>query len=485
MTQNGDIRSRIKTTSSSGLRWLVDILSLFSAQTIVVPKDYRGQVLGVKDLLKSDTSGLVNTVLDFSIHAAAVDFTIETNDKKLDGALNKWLENINFGLLGRVPVGVRALAREYFRERWKGSSHLLLRTHWETVDGWELPTLMWFMDGEDIVVEDPEKTISRIGDEKYGMWTDPQAREKVMFGKNEIFFVQKPYDAWSVMEPVPYLIRKGVFRNAKFLEVFASKGEKFVQSAVEYLMMLRRGTEELTKAGETVSEAELKTITEGFNKWAQDRKTAPATNTPFRATSFDEQIEHLIPEYDKALKSELFTAIERRILAGLGMIDIVQGVTTSRRESILNPKPLELEIRGGIQNFKELLSDVVRLIVDKNKDKHPKKTAISTIVNSSPMVEFHTDDFKSMLRALYDRGLLSKETAVELIGEIPFSVELERRENEKQEGIEEKMYPPVINNMEDSETGLPGAKDTKTPDKTGPEKKNFKNASVSNESGQS
>jgi len=83
---------------------------------------------------------------------------------------------------------------------------------------------------------------------------------------------------------------------------------------------------------------------------------------------------------------------------------------------------------------------------------------------------------------------LSKETATELIGEVPFEVEVERRENETVDGTEDTMYPPVVQNQEqypDATTNAPvvptkpkKSKDQVPLDKQGPEAKNFKSASV-------
>ena len=138
---------------TQSLRWLGDIMALFQTEAIKIPTNYRERVTSTKKLLESDTSGLINTLLNFSISAALVDYTIETNNVYLTESLNKWLETINSDYRGKIPTGIEALAKEYFRERWKGSSNLVLRTFWTKKDDLELPTTMFFVDGEDVVVE--------------------------------------------------------------------------------------------------------------------------------------------------------------------------------------------------------------------------------------------------------------------------------------------------------------------------------------------
>ena len=80
--------SNIKGMTNS-LRWLGDLLAYFQTEPIRIPGEYREQVLATKKLLESDGSGIVNTMLDFAIGCAAVDFTIETNNQNLTDTLNK------------------------------------------------------------------------------------------------------------------------------------------------------------------------------------------------------------------------------------------------------------------------------------------------------------------------------------------------------------------------------------------------------------
>ena len=138
---------------TQSLQWLSDLLSFFQTEAIKIPDKYRDKVLETKKLLKNDTSGLINTVLDFAIDCALVDYTIKTDNDNLTDVLNEWLLNLNTTFRGKLPTGLRALAKEYFRERWKGSSHLLLRTFWEKKDDLELPHTMFFLEGEDIIVK--------------------------------------------------------------------------------------------------------------------------------------------------------------------------------------------------------------------------------------------------------------------------------------------------------------------------------------------
>ena len=57
---------------------------------------------------------------------------------------------------------------------WKRSSFLLTRTKWETQQGYKLPTNMWLVDGADIVVEDKNKEVKTIGDERYKLYVNQE-----------------------------------------------------------------------------------------------------------------------------------------------------------------------------------------------------------------------------------------------------------------------------------------------------------------------
>jgi len=468
------------------MRWITELMSLFQTQAIVIPPTYREKVLAVKELLNDDPSGLVNTVLDFSINCALVDYRIETDNENLTEELNKWLTKINEDLRGSVPTGLHALAKEYFRERWKGSSQLLLRTFFNKKNGLDLPTSMFFVDGEDIKVESNSTDgVVRLGDETYyirvGNSSDIintkggiKGDIKLPTKENECIFVQKPYEAWGVYLPVPYIIKKGIYRNSKFLALMSQKGEFIVGKALEYLLIVKKGTERLALDGHITYDAEdLKKASEDLKDVVAKKKTEPGF--PSFHTNFDTEITEYIPEYQKAINSTIYAPIEQRILAGLGLVDIVEGAASTRREAILNPKPFMAEVDQGINDFKALLNDVIATIIERNSASHRKWMNAEIKIISSPVKSFINKDFRDILRSVYDRGCLSKQSLVELVGNLDFGLEVQRRAKETKDGMDEKLYPPVTQNQEDNSTET--APETNLPDRKAPvEKKNFKQA---------
>jgi len=476
---------------SPSMAWLLDMVALMEGNVVNIPADYRTQVLAVKGLMANDESGIISALLDFGISSASdVNLTVETDNSALSETLNNWLNAINIDLLGKIPIGIEALSKEYYRERWKGSSLLLLRTVWQDVDGIRLPVKMWFVDGEDIEVKSDSNIIT-LGDEKYSIAIDQNDKRKnikLPTSNNEKIFVQKPYTSWGLKYPVPFIIQRGLFKNAMFLKNLIGKGEIVVAKALEYLMVVKKGTEALAKESRSefiYSDEDLQAVKEKFGLLVNTRHTAGGT--PSYITNFDTDIEHLIPEYERILKPALFVPIEQRILSGLGLIDVVDSAKTSRREGTLNPKAYIGELNSGINDFKALIRDILLTIVIENKGSHPKyfSSKNSIDVRSTPVKAFMTDDFKTMLRSLYDRGVMSKKTFVEVVGETSYGQERDRRKQEIADGDDVLLFPPVVQNQEqtrspEEDPGKPTTvKEEETlPDRTGPEAKNFDNSSL-------
>lgn len=469
--------------ASPALAFLNQMLALFASRQIVIPDDFVSQVTAIHNILKSDGSGLANSILDFAISSAMTDFSVETSNKNLTVTLNDWLNNLNSSLRGKIPTGIDALAKEYYRERWKGSSLIVLRTLWENVDGFKLPTKLWFASGRDILIKDDSETV-QIGTEQYLLKVSKDKKILLPASKDEKIFVQRPYEAWGNQYPIPFLIRRGVYYNLKFMEILNEKSSNVLGKALEYLMMLKKGDVELAKTANpdfVYSDADLKKVKDEFQKLLDDMRAN--RGIPFHTTNFDTEVQHLIPDYNKAMSQDLYAPIQKRILAGLGFIEVVEGITSSRKDSILNPKVFISEVESGVSDFKSLMTDILMTIIEENRVLHKKFTSSDLIqVRTSPLKIFFSIDDKDFIKSLYDRGLISKRTMLELGISVDLDEEVERRKDEQSSGLDEKdypstMYPPITQNQPPKDNGTtPGNGDSIPADKKGPEAKNFKNA---------
>lgn len=458
------------------------ILSLL-LKKIVVPADYHNQCKAVKLMLKDDVSGLIDSLTDFYVETASVKFGIETDNDEYTKILKDWLDSINVGYNGRIPIGINELAKEYYKERWKGSSFPVLKiAEWKSTKGGIIvPTKMFFVDGSSITAKDKDTEDRKLIN--YDYYIGSKLEDKYKLEKNCIF--ARPYGRWFDKYPTPFLIKRGIYHNYKIIESLKNQQTKILDQVIPYLLLIKKGSPELVRENikKGYSDDELKKVIEEFQSLMDDIRSTKIGDgkikAPIRATNFDEEIKHLIPDLKSIFHPELFVTAERNTLSGLGFIDVVEATSTSRRESILNPKGCIEEVKSGVNGFTGILNQLKIQIKQKNKS-HKKYMNLETTVVHSPVRGFMTDKFKAQIIQLHDRGKISSQSTVELVGEIAFGTEVMRREKEAKRGIESTMYPQLTDNKEETGRDLPGDKpidkvdEDKIPDdKKGPEAKNY------------
>ena len=422
---------------------------------IVVPTEFHDQAEAIKVMLKDDVSGLIDSLTDFSVDSACVDFTVETDNEEFSKILRTWLNEINSGYKGKIPSGIRPLAKEYFKERWKSSSFPVLKIiDWKFINGIRVPSKMLFVDGADIKAKllENSKYAKLINYEYY--LGDTEEGNKLDRG----VIITKPYGRWFDKYPTPYLIKRGVYHNFKIIESLKNKETEILDQIIPYMLLVKKGTEALAIAGTKIyQDPELKSVLKDIKDLIQKSKNNPE-GIPARATQFDETIEHFIPDLKAIFNTDLFAQAERNILSGLGFIDVIEATSSSRRESILNPKVFIEETRAGVEDFRQIIKELVLLIKEKNKT-HKKYLATATFyITASPIKSFMTDGFKQELRLLWKHGKLSDQTYCEMVGEVDFRTEVSRREKEAKEGIPYTMYANITNNQEDKGIDIVGEK---------------------------
>jgi cation transport regulator ChaB len=455
---------------------------LYSAGEISVPSDFLSRCAKINFMLDNDVSGVINTILDYSVNSATEsEFKVECSSDTLQKLLNKWLEMVNIGING-VPTGLNELAKEYYKERWQGSSLCLLRVkNWKniTADGVTIsvPTVMWFVNGSSVIIDRPDALNYKLGTDVYYLDKDKKIK---LPATNEDIIVQKPFGRWFDEYPTPYLIRKGVYKNWKAIEVLQEKSDEVISKVLPYLFVIEKGTERLFMEGEMEYDNEdFKKFVNEFKKELEIYKSEKG-NTPLNAVPFDQKYQHLIPDLLPIMKEELYKQGFRSILSGLGFVDIIQGVGSTRKEAVLNPKPFLSEIDAGISGFKSILLDVINLIITKNKGDHRKFFTDSRTIKvvNSPL-KINVNEILDYIRSGFDRGVLSIQSLVESMG-FDFETEVERRKKELENGTEDLMYPHLTQNLENSPDRATPAKprdDKKLPQpakKGTPEAKNFK-----------
>jgi hypothetical protein len=455
---------------------------LYSSGDISVPSNFHDRCSKIHDMLDNDVSGLINTVLDYGINSASdSEYKVECLNDNLEDLLNIWLSKININIKG-VPTGLKELSKEYFKERWAGSSLCILRaTNWEKISAngieIEVPTVLWFVNGSSVNVERDKTDNYKLGSDKY--FLDSNKNNKIPGNTDEFIVVQKPFNRWFDQYATPYLIRKGVYKNWLGVKVLQEKSDEVISKILPYLFIIKKGTENLFLQGEVdYNDKELQNLVTKLKEQLEKYKNEKG-RTPTTAVPFDQEYSHLIPDLRNMLSEELYRQGMRSILAGLGFIDVIQGISSTRKESVLNPKPFISEVNDGVGGFKTILLDVINIIIIRNKEAHKKLFSDNNeikIVNSPLMINVET--ILDIIRSGYDRGVLSIKSYIESLG-FDFDKERERRQKELDEGLEDLFYPHLIQNREDipDRMGLPAKPKKEVPadrKKGTPESNNFK-----------
>ena len=443
----------------AGGMWQAFVDSLFRSGEISVSDDFHTRCEYVAEIMDNDVTGIVGTVIDYSINSASeAKFRVECSEESLEELLNLWLEQININING-VPTGLQELAKEYYKERWAGSSLCLLRVDkWKSItkgaNSITVPTVLYFVIGASVYIKRSNANNYKLGSDQYFLNKDLKTNSI----SSDASIVQKPFGRWFTEYPTPYLIKQGVYKNWKSIQILQNKGNEVITKILPYLFLMQKGTENmyLQDKGE-YTDAELKTMVDNF-KDAVERYNKEGGKLPATAVPFDQKYEHLIPDLLPILREELYAQGSRSILSGLGFIDVVQGVSSTRKESVLNPKPFIAEVNAGVDGFKTMLMDIIGLIVVENKGSHKKLFSDNTYLKiiSSPL-KINVETLIDSLRSAFVYGTISIKTYQEILGIDP-EQELERMKKEMAEGLRDIYYPHLIQNTEkdpDANVSLP------------------------------
>src|SRR3989304_6117157 len=107
---------------------------LYSSGAIEIPQIFHERCAKINEMFDNDISGIVSTIIDYSINSSSeAILKIECSDDTTEELLNLWLSKINVNING-IPTGLQEVAKEYYKERWAGSSLCLMRvSNWEKI----------------------------------------------------------------------------------------------------------------------------------------------------------------------------------------------------------------------------------------------------------------------------------------------------------------------------------------------------------------
>jgi hypothetical protein len=383
----------------------------------------------------------------------------------LQDVLNYWKDNVNRDFSIDIPVGLDNVMREWYTESWS-SRLVVLYLVWGTMkynnETWQVPVYMYIPNSYGIGVagstsvgnnkyyfRSAEELQSTVDLKEYtDFYKNPYlvqtrsgrdiARKYLPFKSNHSAYVSKiGARVWELL-PVPYLYHKNTAILVKVKQAIRNSDYRTAIGIINDILLLKKGSKELTEAGITYGEKELSAL--------NDLIKEKLAGSGILGTTYDTTAEHITPDVQSMLSRDKYAEIDQDILASLGFLSI-----TIENEKVklaeLNPKPLISEITGTMKIYKELIErQIVYEIVKRNKRLLDKSIPENIIFNQKPMNIWISDEGKRLRRLLYDRGLISKREAIEVLGESDYDIQKVQREEEDKDT--EVFYPPVIQNVE-------------------------------------
>jgi len=451
--------------------WRQVVSRLFSgAKRIKVPEDYLGRMKEIIKLLDNDYTGMVATVLEFMITTGSVPMNFVTDNSNLTATLQDWANHkLNAGISSDVPRGLKPLAAQYLRERYK-SSFIVLNIAWEKIGDLILPGKMWFLDGSQIIIgEEDEGTLDG---KKYFLVDDDHP---IVSTPKKTILIRKPFNSWYDDYPTPYLVKKGVLYNSMLKKTLINKQADVVEELIPYILMMRAGDANLMmKNAMGDIEKQLTSVKESLKEAKRNQKYRHDSGDMILKGRYDLQLEHLIPDLTKLFNSSIIQPINYDLLAGLGLIEL-QGFSSDRQEAILNPKVLVEEILNGVMDFKALMEEVTDLIIEKNASLHPKQMGQDIRVVPGVVKAFLTDSMRKLIKDYTNTGELAIEDSFEgLPLGFDFEISKKRRQQEQDNGDEDLFFPRVILNQDSNTKSDTPMTRTPTPNEVPKKKKAVK-----------
>lgn len=413
------------------------------------PTTFESQCTAVKSIYTHDSSGLVDSLTDKMVANASTEVTVESEkpNSNFDSLLNEWLENLNSSHRGiGIKTGIKGLEEQYYKERWKYASFpIFYFGDWKKIgqsnNQIEVPQTILLLDGCSVRAREIDVNRKAMGLSNFNYYIGEGTENPL---KPYHHFITRPYGRFFDEYPIPFLISRGIYRNWHLIDELKNKQDEVLEQVVPYLLLLKKGLNQLKGVTSDKIEEDVKKI-----KTALDKAKATGS-TPAYGSTGDTTINHSIPELDNLFKEALIAPAEKAILSGFGLIDIPDPSISSRRESIINPRAYQTEVEKGQNDFAQVIKEFIAIIRERNNT-HVKYGSEKLTVTIKPAREFMNKEIKDFIAQGHSRGNVSDKTYNELVLDVPYTIELVRRQEEAQSGNEEIMSARVIQKQDSGE----------------------------------
>jgi len=417
---------------------------------IKVASGFGNQVTQVDTILDNDKTGMVTPIYNFMVQAATVPMKIETGNETLNEVLQVWQTKVlNRNTNVAMQSGLRALSTENFRERWR-SSLLGLNVQWGThnfggnIGKWVVPKKMWFFNGGAIRTEKNTSIDAR----KFYLKIDKNRENDIELNSNlkKSIYIRRPFTSLHKDYVVPYFTQRGTVFNALYKSSITQKQSDVIESLIPLILKLQAGSDDLMKQGIKPTKEEFDDLKEQLTQAYENYRNTGNVSDLIASLRHDVNLDYLIPDLTKIFSDGISKSVNRDLMSSLGMIEL-QGFGT-RQEAMLNPKVMIEEVVDGVGDWAALLNEVMLDMLMRNEAAHPNLSQAEIQVIPGIIQAFLTDEMRALIRSMYDRGDISRQSGVEEITSLHFETQVQRIIKEKARGLDKICKPPVIQNIE-------------------------------------
>lgn len=396
--------------------------------------------------------GIVGTVLDMYIDLSCADFKVKgIRSEKARKLIDFWRKNVNKGNnnvdRGAIHV-VRGFAQEFYL-----NGNVFAYTRWgqtripKSSTKYRLPMTMVSIDP--VIIEIPEESV-QFGNKVMQINLD-RVWGKRMVSKDE---------RRALIESLPTKIRNRakedkliplqpneVYHIRRKGAMYAGWGIPYLTRAISSIASKRK----LRQLDDNTIDGLINSVTifkigdpKYPETWKPSRLRAFSnllsgpTDSLYLVWSWDIDVAHVSPDGDLLDMANRYADVNRDILYALG---IPLSLLTGQGEKAGDVWASIVFILERLKEFKDKMKSYFEFIIESIlvengfKDEMPVVEFIKPKLNSA--------DISNVVFGLYDRGLLSKETAGEETGYDTYE-EWERRKFEKESGMEDDMPRPDI-----------------------------------------
>lgn len=425
-------------------------------------KDIYGQIKLSKKLYEWET--VVGTVVDMYADFSHSEFKVQNVfDKKAMKLIEHFLKNVNKGN-NNITTGMTAISRHYALEFYL-AGNVFSYAKWADTkveslkSNYKLP--MTIVNLDPLIINIPEETV-QFGNKKIYISFNR------VFGQSYMNIDQRK----RIIQALPTKVRN------KF------KHEQDIELDPQYTYHIKRkgrmycgwGTPYLTRSFSAVaSKRKLKALDDSTidgiinsltifkvghkdhrETWNVSRMRAlksllnhPAASMQL-VTSWDVEVEHIGPSGDVLKISDRYKDANTDILQALGVpLAVLTGEGTRAGDVWASVRFLTERLQEFRDEFKGFIEDLLKKIMEENGFEDIEPTIRYT------KAKINIEDIRNIVLALYDKGLISKETTLEESG-YSIKTEIDRRDKEKKEGVDDKMMRPDV--AFSPAPGVPGVK---------------------------